>query len=208
MNDERGRWILESPLPDCPKGQKGSPAVMGQGWSFYSDGGYHQCYCEETMRRNPAIFRWVPEPEEKETEGPRVRHVEMWLCEDCIKGVGEECHTPGCALFLHPVGLSIAPELLVFLDEPPKCDPVPKRVEWPEASQVMREYETRVAIYCKHEGMAESTADAIRAILQALREGKAIMTMKINPPVFRKMCEAISLEDMFEVLIRPDGSRP
>lgn len=39
-------------------------------------------------------------------EEPTVSRYEIYLCELCIKGVGGECHTPGCALFL-----SRAPDL-------------------------------------------------------------------------------------------------
>lgn len=30
-----------------------------------------------------------------------VRLVQLWLCDPCIDGVGEECHTPGCSLWLN-----------------------------------------------------------------------------------------------------------
>ena len=41
-----------------------------------------------------------------------VRAVIVHLCVACIKGVGQECHTPGCALFLHRVDIPIMEELL------------------------------------------------------------------------------------------------
>lgn len=47
----------------------------------------------------------------------------MWLCEACIDGEGEECHTPGCALWLHSVDLPIHREVLVFLEE--RQEPTP-----------------------------------------------------------------------------------
>ena len=31
----------------------------------------------------------------------KVKLVKLWLCESCLMGEGEECHTPGCALWLH-----------------------------------------------------------------------------------------------------------
>jgi len=39
------------------------------------------------------LIRPVPEAQ--------VHLVQIWLCEFCLQGVGAECHTPGCALFLH-----------------------------------------------------------------------------------------------------------
>jgi hypothetical protein len=41
----------------------------------------------------------------------RVLTIEIRICESCLKGEGQECHTPGCALFLHKVDLPIMPEL-------------------------------------------------------------------------------------------------
>lgn len=38
------------------------------------------------------------------------------LCEACIDGIGEECHTPGCALWLHAVDLPIHRELLTEVE--------------------------------------------------------------------------------------------
>jgi hypothetical protein len=36
-----------------------------------------------------------------------VRTVTLNLCEPCINGVGEECHTPACDLYLHAVDIPI-----------------------------------------------------------------------------------------------------
>jgi hypothetical protein len=36
-----------------------------------------------------------------------VHQIVIWICEACLKGEGSECHTPGCALFLHRVDLPI-----------------------------------------------------------------------------------------------------
>lgn len=36
-----------------------------------------------------------------------LHEVALTLCEPCINGVGEECHTPGCDLFLHAVDIPI-----------------------------------------------------------------------------------------------------
>lgn len=39
----------------------------------------------------------TPEPEIP------VRLVQLWLCDPCLDGVGDECHTPGCSLWIHDV---------------------------------------------------------------------------------------------------------
>lgn len=40
-------------------------------------------------------------------DGVAVRPYELWLCDPCVDGKGSECHTPGCALFLHAVDIPI-----------------------------------------------------------------------------------------------------
>ncbi len=47
----------------------------------------------------------------------KIKHIKIRICEACLDGIGQECHTPGCALFLHSVDLPIAPELYEVLDE-------------------------------------------------------------------------------------------
>lgn len=44
--------------------------------------------------------------------GPAMRYVKVRICQMCIDGKGQECHTPGCALFLHSVDLPIREELI------------------------------------------------------------------------------------------------
>jgi len=46
-----------------------------------------------------------------------IKHIAIRVCELCLKGEGQECHTPGCALFLHRVDLPIPPEMYVVLGE-------------------------------------------------------------------------------------------
>ncbi len=36
-----------------------------------------------------------------------IKRIVIDICQDCLDGKGEECHTPGCALFLHRVDLQI-----------------------------------------------------------------------------------------------------
>jgi hypothetical protein len=47
----------------------------------------------------------------------KLKLVRMWICQACLDGDGDECHTPGCALYLHSVDLPIAPELYKVLAE-------------------------------------------------------------------------------------------
>lgn len=47
----------------------------------------------------------------------KLKKIEITICEACLDGVGEECHTPGCALFLHSVDLPIMPELYEVKEE-------------------------------------------------------------------------------------------
>lgn len=46
-----------------------------------------------------------------------VKYIAIRICEACLNGEGEECHTPGCALFLHKVDLPIDPRLYTILAE-------------------------------------------------------------------------------------------
>lgn len=43
----------------------------------------------------PAGQRWTRD------EDIPVRKYSIDLCDACIDGLGEECHTPGCALWIH-----------------------------------------------------------------------------------------------------------
>lgn len=50
----------------------------------------------------------------------KLKKIEITICDDCLAGDGDECHTPGCALFLnrtpdHP----IMPELYNIIKEYP-----------------------------------------------------------------------------------------
>lgn len=45
----------------------------------------------------------------------KLKKIKIIICEACLKGQGGECHTPGCALFLHKVDLPI--HLYEVIDE-------------------------------------------------------------------------------------------
>lgn len=40
----------------------------------------------------------------------KIKVVTMHICEACLDGVGDECHTPECAMWLHTVDLPFPPE--------------------------------------------------------------------------------------------------
>lgn len=46
-----------------------------------------------------------------------LREITIVICRLCLDGQGSECHTPGCALYLHRVDLPIAPEMYTVLQE-------------------------------------------------------------------------------------------
>ena len=53
--------------------------------------------------------------EARDTE-PKVRRVILHICEPCIKAQGQECHTPGCIMFLHRVDIPFTEELMEDAD--------------------------------------------------------------------------------------------
>ena len=42
-----------------------------------------------------------------------LKRVEMIICQACLDGVGQECHTPGCAMFLHRIDLPFPKDVYV-----------------------------------------------------------------------------------------------
>jgi hypothetical protein len=47
----------------------------------------------------------------------KLKRILIWICEACLDGIGEQCHTPGCALFLHSVDLPIDKRLYYLVEE-------------------------------------------------------------------------------------------
>jgi len=43
----------------------------------------------------------------EQPDGVAVHRVAIQICQPCLDGEGHECHTPGCALWLHRVDLPI-----------------------------------------------------------------------------------------------------
>lgn len=63
-----------------------------------------------------------------------VRQIVVWVCQPCLDGEGSECHTPGCALFLHRIDLPIHPELYTVIggylyDDKEACKRIGERGE-------------------------------------------------------------------------------
>ena len=50
----------------------------------------------------------------------QLKRIEITICEGCLNGYGSECHTPGCALFLHKVDLAIDSNLYRIIEEFPQ----------------------------------------------------------------------------------------
>jgi hypothetical protein len=51
-----------------------------------------------------------------QTDEPVCRQYVIQLCDPCIAAEGQECHTPGCALWLHSVDLPIHREVLTEVE--------------------------------------------------------------------------------------------
>lgn len=47
----------------------------------------------------------------------KLKTIKITICEACLSGEGEECHTPGCALFLHVVDIPFMEELYEVIEE-------------------------------------------------------------------------------------------
>jgi hypothetical protein len=45
-----------------------------------------------------------------------LRKIEIIICDKCLNGIGEECHTPGCALYLHRVDLPVDKRLYKIIE--------------------------------------------------------------------------------------------
>lgn len=59
------------------------------------------------------------EPTPTDTPAPIIRHISIHICQQCLDGKGSECHTPGCALFLHRVDLPFLRSLYEILPDAP-----------------------------------------------------------------------------------------
>lgn len=72
----------------------------------------------------------------------KLKRVIIVLCEACLNGEGEECHTPGCAMYIHDSpGFPIAPELYAVTDEwdSEDADAVLGEIEQSQVPQLLAE---------------------------------------------------------------------
>lgn len=68
--------------------------------------------CEQGWARRGVTGEVMPDGGEY-----RVRLVQLRMCEACLLGLGSECHTPGCALWIHnSPGHALIPELVELVD--------------------------------------------------------------------------------------------
>lgn len=52
-----------------------------------------------------------------EIKSEELKTIKISICQSCLDGIGEECHTPGCALYLHKVDLPINKDQYEIFDE-------------------------------------------------------------------------------------------
>lgn len=53
----------------------------------------------------------IPATGGEKGEEPELLLVQMQICKACLDGVGQECHTAGCAMWLHKVDLPFDPNI-------------------------------------------------------------------------------------------------
>ena len=69
-----------------------------------------------------------------------IKRVVIDICEACLRGEGQECHTPGCAFFLHRVDLPIHEGIYTVVHQYDDT-----RAQSPELAQVREALETLAA---------------------------------------------------------------
>jgi hypothetical protein len=47
----------------------------------------------------------------------KLKQIKITICEGCLNGKGDECHTPGCALCWHKIDLPIYHEMYEVIKE-------------------------------------------------------------------------------------------
>jgi hypothetical protein len=55
-----------------------------------------------------------------------VRLVQLLMCDPCIDGEGDECHTPGCALWIHDVPKPSLRAMVTIIDAAKEPQPAPE----------------------------------------------------------------------------------
>lgn len=51
-----------------------------------------------------------------DNDAAELKYIALWVCQKCLDGIKSECHTPGCALYLHRVDLPISADMYTILD--------------------------------------------------------------------------------------------
>jgi hypothetical protein len=46
----------------------------------------------------------------------KLKTIKITICEPCLNGEGQECHTPGCAMWLHRIDLPFDPEVYEVIE--------------------------------------------------------------------------------------------
>lgn len=85
---------------------------------------------------------------------PEVLLVQMQVCRACLDGVGQECHTAGCAMWLHKVDLPFDPNIYQVIPTPP--------VEADKDAETLRE---EVEAFVKHTG-APNFKEAVDVLIR------------------------------------------
>jgi hypothetical protein len=68
------------------------------------------------QKRLNKIFRRFDMAKGRGRMSEELRTIKITICQACLDGEGHECHTPGCALFLHSVDLPINKEQYEIID--------------------------------------------------------------------------------------------
>ena len=80
-----------------------------------------------------------------------LKKIIITICEDCLNGIGEMCHNPGCALCRHKVDLPIPPEMYEVLEPDASQSAVEADAESRAVcSDCSFEYGTKDCIGCEH----------------------------------------------------------
>ena len=66
---------------------------------------YEEIIGKKTYREVADELAATPQSSPETETVPELKRVEMLVCTACLDGIGEECHTPGCSMFLHSVDL-------------------------------------------------------------------------------------------------------
>jgi len=100
--------------------------VLKENHHVFLEALYHQ---RESVSKCDEAERILTKSEDtpQETE-PQTHLIQIRVCQPCLDGIGSECHTAGCALWLHKVDLPIHRELYEIIESYP-ASTVPAQAE-------------------------------------------------------------------------------